>query len=85
MSGTPMVVTNVGEINKYVQDGINTYMVEPCNPDAYGQKLRYILSNPEDSARIANNALEYAKSNFCSQPVTKGLINFMNQLKCNGK
>ncbi len=83
MSGTPMIVTNVGEIYKYVQDGNNTYMVEPSNPEAYGEKLRHILSNPEESASVAQRAYEYAKSNFCSQPVTKGLIDFLNQINCN--
>lgn len=80
MSGTPMIVTNVGEIYKYVQDGDNTFMVEPCNPFIYAEKLRYILANPEISNAVACRAKEYAQKNFCSKSVTKGLIEFMSNL-----
>ena len=81
MSGTPMIVTNVGEIHKYVQDGITTYMVEPCDPHAYGNKLRHILSYPKESEQVAQRAYNYAKANFCSKPVTNKLIDFLTQLK----
>ena len=81
MSHTPMIVTNVGEIHKYVQDGVNTYMVEPCDPIAYADKLRYILSHPDEAAAVAENAYSYASENFCSKPVTKGLLDFLNSIE----
>ena len=80
MSGTPMLVTNVGEIYKYVQNGVTAYMVEPCDPDAYSQKLRYILSHPAEAEQVAQRAYEYATANFCSKPVTNKLIKFLTQL-----
>ncbi len=80
MSGTPMIVTNVGEISQYVQDSVNAYIVEPCNPEAYSQKLCYILSTPNESEQIAKRAYEYAKANFCSKPVTKKMIDFLAKL-----
>ena len=80
MSGTPMLVTNVGEIYKYIQNGVTAYMVEPCDPDAYSQKLRYILSHPAEAEQVAQRAYEYATANFCSKPVTNKLIKFLTQL-----
>lgn len=80
LSGTPMIVTNVGEISKYVQDGITTFMVEPCDPFAYALKLKFILQNPNVSSDVANRAKKYALSNFCSKPVTQGLVDFMSNL-----
>ena len=71
----------MGEIHKYVQDGVNTYMVEPCDPIAYADKLRYILSHPDEAAAVAENAYSYASENFCSKPVTKGLLDFLNSIE----
>lgn len=81
MSHTPMIVTNVGEIHKYVQDGYNTFMVEPCNPEAYADKIRFVLRNPEIARNVADRAFDYASNNFCGKPTTRGLIEFMSNLK----
>lgn len=77
MSHTPMLVTDVGEIHEYVQDGNTTYMVSPENPEAYADKLRYILTHPDEAARVAGKAYDYAISHFTAKEVTKGLLSFL--------
>jgi len=77
MSHTPMIVTDVGEIHQYVQDGITTYMVPPENPGAYAEKLRYILDHPDEATNVAENAYVYANKNFCAKEVTKDLLLFL--------
>ena len=81
MSKTPMLVTNVGEIHKYVQDGINCYMVEPCNSKLYADKLSYILNNYEEADKVAGRAYDYACRNFRAKEVTSELIDFLSDLK----
>lgn len=80
MSGTPMIVTNVGEIHKYVQDGENTFMVEPCDSQAYADKIEYILQHPDAVALVTDRALVYAKKYFSARTTTSGLILFMANL-----
>lgn len=77
MSHTPMLVTDVGEIKQYVQDGVNTYMVAPENPEAYAKKLRYILTHPDDAKRVADNAYAYAIKHFTAKEATKSLLDFL--------
>lgn len=43
LSHTPAIVTNVGEIHNYVKDGEHVYMVPPCNPIKYAEKLNTFL------------------------------------------
>lgn len=81
MSMTPMIVTNVGEIHKYVKDSETTFMVEPCDPVAYAEKISFILDNSSIAEEVANNAFQYAKLHFCSKHVTMGMIEFLNILK----
>ena len=78
MSRTPMIVTDVGEIHEYVQDGVNSFMVSPEDPAAYAGKLRFILENPDVAARVAESAYEYAISNFSAKEATKGLLSFLS-------
>ncbi len=81
MSHTPMIVTDVGEIHNYIHDGETAFMVKPCDPDAYAEKLRYIIQHPDIAKVVATKAYKYAKENFCAKPVTQGLIEFLSDLK----
>lgn len=80
MSHTPAIVTNVGEIHCYVQDGDTVYMVEPCNPEAYADKLRHMLTHKQETTEVANRAYDYAIKNFGAKEVTASLIKFIKSL-----
>lgn len=79
MSHTPAIVTNVGEIHCYVQDGNTVYMVEPCDDAAYAEKMKHILTHPQEAKEVAERAYDYAIDNFGSKEVTKKLIGFLNK------
>lgn len=81
MSHTPMLVTDVGEIHNYVQDGVTTFMVPPENPEAYADKLRFILTHPDVSKKVSDNAYEYAVNHFGCKQVTAPLVTFLDKLK----
>lgn len=81
MSHTPMLVTDVGEIHNYVQDGVTTFMVPPEAPKAYADKLRYILTHQEVAEEVADNAYKYAVNHFGCKQVTKPLVKFLGDLK----
>lgn len=78
MSKSPMIVTNVGEICEYVQDGITTYMVEPEDPIGYSKKIRFILTHPEETQQVASNAYQYACKEFGCKSVTFWLSKFLS-------
>lgn len=77
MCKVPMIVTDVGEISQYVQDGKTTYMVPPCNPAAYAEKLRWILLNKDEAAVVADGAYKFAVENFSSVRVAEKLKEFL--------
>lgn len=77
MSGSPMLVTDVGEIHLYVADGENTFMVPPESPELYAAKIRYILEHPAVAEQVAKNAYDYAVRGFDSKYVTKELVKFL--------
>lgn len=77
MSNVPTVLTNVGEIHKYIKDGINAYMVEPCNPHAYAEKLTYIITNYSEALHVARKGKQYIIDNFSSTIVSKKMLEFL--------
>lgn len=80
MSRTPAIVTDVGEISEYVRDSDTVYMVPPCAPIAYSEKIRFIITHPEEAALVSERAYEYAMTNFEGKSVTSKLLTFLEEL-----
>lgn len=80
MTGVPMIVTDVGEIHKFVTHKIDCYMVPPESPHEYAETLRYALSHKEESLQIAKHAYENAYNNYSSRKVGEGLVSFLQQI-----
>jgi glycosyltransferase involved in cell wall biosynthesis len=80
ISKTPTIVTDVGEISMYIKDGVNAYMVSPCNPQMYAERLEYIINNYEEAKNVAAIGCEYIKRNFSCKMATIGLAEFIDQV-----
>jgi glycosyltransferase involved in cell wall biosynthesis len=81
MTGVPAVLTDVGEIHKYVKDGVNAYLVETENPQRYADKLCYILDNYETALATAKNATDMIINNFSCKSAALRIEAFIRQLK----
>lgn len=79
MTEVPTLLTNVGEIGKYVRDGENGYLVPPDNPDFYARKLLYILDNYNKAIEVAYNAKQYILNNFSMHSAGKKIVDFLNK------
>lgn len=77
-TGIPTILTNVGEISNYVQDGVHVHIVPPENPKSYAEKLEYIINNYTRCLSIAASAKQYIINNFDYKTVSKKLYNFLN-------
>lgn len=81
MSNVPSVLTDVGEIHQYIKDGVNAYLVEPCNPQKYAEKLSYIICNYSDALNVAKKGKQYIIDNFSNNSVSKKMLAFLNDQK----
>ena len=80
MCKRPMIITDVGEISRYVKDGETAFIVPPCNPAAYAEKLDYILTHPIESNIVALKAYQLAIDSFGCKNVTERLKKFLLSL-----
>jgi len=51
-TGNPVVVTDVGDISKFLIDGQNAFISIPDNPEAFAEKLLEVFNNYERARRI---------------------------------
>lgn len=80
MSHTPMIVTDVGEITKYVKDQQTAFVVKPSNPYEYAKKISFILENPRLASEVAQNAFIEANQKYAGESVVRSLISFMQEI-----
>jgi glycosyltransferase involved in cell wall biosynthesis len=60
----PVVVTDVGEITKYLKDGVSAYISEPDSVEAFSDKLLECISDPERSKMVGFEGFKVASDNF---------------------
>lgn len=79
-TGVPMLVTNVGEISKYVTHGVNGWLANPSDAIDYSLQMEYILGNYSEALNVAENGKKYVYENFDSKLITKEMIYFFDNL-----
>lgn len=80
-TGNPVVVTKVGEIPAYLKDGYDAFLSEPDSPEAFAEKLDYVLSNPETAKEVGLRGRETAIRNFDYQVQSGRLAEFLYTLR----
>jgi len=67
-TGNPVVITNVGEIDRFLKDGLNAFIAEPDNIGEFSNKLREALLSPKaDSIGQEGRKLVYKEFNYLYQ------------------
>lgn len=78
-SGTPVVVTDVGDIPKYLEDGINAYLVRADDTDAFAVAVGRALRDP-NAARIGVAGRDLAGRLLNSHAASYRLAAFLHGL-----
>src|ERR1035437_8329363 len=68
-SGKPVLVTNFGDIERYLKDGNDIILAECGNPESIAKRIKWMINNNDALKMIsasgynkAKNLLEYEKS-----------------------
>ncbi|MCM1140273.1 MAG: glycosyltransferase [Muribaculum sp.] len=79
MSGRPVLLTKVGEIDKYFTENVHLFFVEPDNSDAYSQKLDEIMDNYKDALIVADKGRNKIINEYSHIKAGEIINNFLNQ------
>lgn len=77
MTGNPVVVTDVGDHNKFLKDGESAFISEPDNPIHFAKKLIEALTETEKATKIGLKGKEVAINNFNYKKHALKLFNFI--------
>jgi glycosyltransferase involved in cell wall biosynthesis len=80
-SGTPALLTAVGENDKYVKDDTHIFFSKPNDHHLYAQKLAYIIENYEYALSVALNGKELLLNNYSHYKKGQELLEFLSTIK----
>lgn len=75
MTKNPVVITSVGDIPLFLEDGISAYMSEPENDLDFSNKLSMAVDNFEEARRIGESGYMVAIKNFSHNAVSQLITN----------
>lgn len=84
-TGNPVVVTGLGEINKFLVDRESAYLSEPDSPEAFAKKLDEALIDTEKSRIVGERGRIVASQNFSSAMLSNDITNFYSRVIANIK
>lgn len=77
-SGKPVIATRVGEIEKYLVDGINAILISPESIEELADKINYVFTNRKEAEIIGKNGRRTAYDNFNLAMQYPKILNFLN-------
>ncbi len=80
-TGNPVVVTNLGEIPKYLTDGVSAFLPEADSPEKFAMGLEKAMNTDKDTLiSIGKEGYRVAEANFNSTVQAKRIVEFLIEL-----
>lgn len=76
-TGRPIITCATPGCKETVVDGVNGFMIEPRSPEALADKMLWMLRNPEEVARMAEESRRLAESKFDVNKINQILVEKM--------
>ncbi|KPK27553.1 MAG: hypothetical protein AMJ61_05220 [Desulfobacterales bacterium SG8_35_2] len=80
VSGSPVVTNSVGDVGLYLQDGVNAFVAQECNPVELSDKIEQIINNPTYAEEVGRNGQKLALDKFHYTTACKGLYEFLQKI-----
>ncbi len=77
LTGNPVVVTRVGELDTFLKDKESVVFAEPGNMDDFAEKLSWVLDHPGEAAEIGRNGRRTALESFHYRTEARKMLDFM--------
>lgn len=80
MSGTPVLLTNVGETSKYFLDGKDMYFAMPDSPIDFADKIIYIKNNYSKALEVSESGKNKIVTLYSHTKAGIDISNFINNI-----
>jgi len=79
-SGRPVITTAVGEMNHYLVDGQNAFVVDPDDIEAFAEKIGYIFFYPGEAQKVGMAGRKTAEEQFDYRIHGQRILSFIQQV-----
>jgi len=79
-TGKAVIATNVGDVNKYIQNGENAQLIRPSSVEEITKALLYLLKNPEQISVLGAEGRKTAENHFDSEKISMKLFSIFNSI-----
>ncbi len=80
-TGNPVVVTNLGEIPKYLSDGVSAFLPEADSSEKFAMGLEKAMNTDRNTLEsIGSEGYKVAEANFNSSVQAKRIVDFLIEL-----
>jgi len=73
-SGKAVIATDVGDVNKIVENGLNGFVVPPRNPQKIADKISFLLENPHIIGEMGNKGREKIRAHYSINTMISNMI-----------
>ena len=80
--GTPVIGTRVGGIPEMIEEGVTGFLVDPGDEDTLTERLRWVLSHPEESGEMGRRARQAARKIFSTQAYLENYARLFETARC---
>ena len=80
-TGNPILVTNVGDMELYIKDGVNGYISKAGDVQMFRDKLDYIATHYDEAMAVGENGRGLVFSAFNYKVQTEKVLNTLNSIK----
>lgn len=85
VSGAPVVTNAVGDVSKYLKDGINAFVAKEFDSRQFASKIEQIINDPVQAEQVGRNGQKLALEKFYYSKACKGLNDFLQEvISCTG-
>lgn len=77
----PVVAVKVGDVSKYLTDGVDAFLIEPGDVDELAEKINFVLTNYEKAVRVGEKGHELTNTTFNYNFQAQRLMGFIKRLK----
>jgi glycosyltransferase involved in cell wall biosynthesis len=79
-TGRPVIASSIGDVNRYLTDGLNAILVEPGSVDSIAAGLQRLLTNPDNAIKIGGAGREVALEKFDTLIHRDNFLQFIGKL-----
>lgn len=78
-TGVPVVVTDVGEISDFIQDGVTGYLCSPTEK-CFAERLEYVIGNLSEAVEVGERGSRLAEQLFAYNRQARILFDTINEV-----